>query len=397
MESSQAADDRGPSMNAAVWTLTPLALILLVLRLYCKFLSRRGLWWDDHVLIASWILLLVSSALVGRNVADGFGMHMEDIIMTHGPEKLSTIGLRGTVIGVGTMWSSLHDFPGAKVAMTNMYVLINQTLVLAAVWSKTSFAVTLLRITNGWLKVTIWVIIATMNVFMIFSALVNFIQCSPVEKVWKPQLPGTCWPSAVNVGIGIFAGAYSAVTDITLAMLPWAVIWSLQMKRREKVGVAVAMSMGLFAGATAIMKCVALETLASADFFYDGSQLVIWASAEVATTIMAASIPVLRVLAREFKSSAGRYYNHSSSAEGTRKTRAGKLTTATNTAIVTSTGRPQTSDYPNDDGSDRSILYGTGIGKITKTAEISVSFNDRSDADSLGYEMDRLPPRASPV
>jgi len=30
-----------------------------------------------------------------------------------------------------------------------------------------------------------------------------------------------------------------------LAMIPWKVIWGLQMKRTEKVGVAIAMSCGL--------------------------------------------------------------------------------------------------------------------------------------------------------
>ena len=33
--------------------------------------------------------------------------------------------------------------------------------------------------------------------------------------------------------------------DFTLALLPWKIVWNLQMKRREKVGVALAMSMGI--------------------------------------------------------------------------------------------------------------------------------------------------------
>ena len=39
--------------------------------------------------------------------------------------------------------------------------------------------------------------------------------------------------------------AYSAAMDITLALLPWTVIWGLQMKLQEKVGVAIAMSCGI--------------------------------------------------------------------------------------------------------------------------------------------------------
>jgi hypothetical protein len=33
--------------------------------------------------------------------------------------------------------------------------------------------------------------------------------------------------------------------DITLALLPWKLIWKLQMKKQEKIGVAVAMSCGV--------------------------------------------------------------------------------------------------------------------------------------------------------
>jgi len=33
--------------------------------------------------------------------------------------------------------------------------------------------------------------------------------------------------------------------DITLAMIPWKLIWGLQMRKKEKIGVAIAMSMGV--------------------------------------------------------------------------------------------------------------------------------------------------------
>jgi len=38
---------------------------------------------------------------------------------------------------------------------------------------------------------------------------------------------------------------YSATMDLSLALLPWTLVWKLQMKPAEKIGVAVAMSMGL--------------------------------------------------------------------------------------------------------------------------------------------------------
>lgn len=33
--------------------------------------------------------------------------------------------------------------------------------------------------------------------------------------------------------------------DIVLALLPWSVVWKLQMQKKEKIEVAVAMSMGV--------------------------------------------------------------------------------------------------------------------------------------------------------
>jgi hypothetical protein len=59
--------------------------------------------------------------------------------------------------------------------------------------------------------------------------------------------------------------AYSALMDLTLAFLPWKLIWGLQMKRKEKIGVAVAMSCGIFAGITAIIKTTHIPKMISMD------------------------------------------------------------------------------------------------------------------------------------
>jgi hypothetical protein len=43
----------GPELNAVAWSLLAVATCFLGLRLYCKRIGHRGLWWDDHILIAS--------------------------------------------------------------------------------------------------------------------------------------------------------------------------------------------------------------------------------------------------------------------------------------------------------------------------------------------------------
>jgi hypothetical protein len=75
----------------------------------------------------------------------------------------------------------------------------------AAIWSKTSFALTLLRLTEGWMKVVVWFIIISMNIAMGLSALFIWVQCTPIEKSWNVLMEGTCWSPEVLVHYNYFS------------------------------------------------------------------------------------------------------------------------------------------------------------------------------------------------
>ncbi|KXH60612.1 hypothetical protein CNYM01_00089 [Colletotrichum nymphaeae SA-01] len=103
----------------------------------------------------------------------------------------------------------------------------------------------------------------------------------------------------------------SAVTDFGLALIPIYSVWDLQMVKREKVGVAIAMSIGVLAGIVAVLKAVeALEVtrVVGTEFSRRLAVLSIWIHAEPNATIVAASIPVLRVLIRDVAKSFASYH-----------------------------------------------------------------------------------------
>lgn len=52
---SPSGESKGYETIVALWLLISLSGLFLALRLYCKFLKKRGLWWDDHVLVAAWV------------------------------------------------------------------------------------------------------------------------------------------------------------------------------------------------------------------------------------------------------------------------------------------------------------------------------------------------------
>lgn len=131
------------------------------------------------------------------------------------------------------------------------WLLLNMNLagtfsIIACAWSKTSFAFTLLRIADKrWTRHVIWIIIITLNVTLGVAVLITWVQCWPVEKTWRTSIDGTCWPKKIQIKYNLFVTSYSGVTDVVLTLMPWSIIWSANMSSREKLGVMIAMSMGI--------------------------------------------------------------------------------------------------------------------------------------------------------
>jgi hypothetical protein len=80
----------------------------------------------------------------------------------------------------------------------------------AAMLSKTSICVTLLRIATGYVRTLIWFAVASMNLVLVLSVVFLLVQCRPVEATWNPLIKGNCWPNKVTLRCGVFAsGTYS--------------------------------------------------------------------------------------------------------------------------------------------------------------------------------------------
>lgn len=209
----------GPMVLAVCWSMTAIAALFLGARLYVKLTTHKRLWWDDHFLVASWFMLVAFSTATTFGLKDGLGMHFD--------------ALRGTDINTA-----------GEDGLQLIVVIATVFSVIGASWSKTSFALTLLRITTGTIHYVIWFIIISMNIVLTFNAVLQFLWCQPASVAWSGGQGGTCWSKGVIVYYSIAAAAYSATMDVLLAMVPWVVIMKLNMEMKEKIGVAVCMSLG---------------------------------------------------------------------------------------------------------------------------------------------------------
>lgn len=207
----------GPEILGIVWTLTAVAAVFLAARLFIKKRYDKGFWWDDQLLLASWGMLALFAATTQYCVSVGLGSHSQSSIVQSTPLQLSIV--------IATVFS-----------------------VLGAAWSKTSFALTLLRITREGSRLLywgIWCVVVTMNVVLVFNAILQFIWCAPPGAAWNAQLKGNCWDRNAVVKYTEFAAYYSAAMDFILATVPFAVIAKLSMRLKEKLGVITCMSLGV--------------------------------------------------------------------------------------------------------------------------------------------------------
>jgi len=129
--------------------------------------------------------------------------------------------------------------------------------------SKASVAAFLLRITiHQWHKWTLYILIFIVTVSCFICALFDYIRCDPIESIWNFFIPGKCWMDAKGfTTLSAVVGGISAAVDFILAILPWFILWNLQMKRKDKNLIATSMSLGFFAGVCGIIRTTTVERI----------------------------------------------------------------------------------------------------------------------------------------
>lgn len=161
----------------------------------------------------------------------------------------------------------LKDIPPENLPTAVKYMFIGEYFCFYSMpLGKASFCVTLLRLTTvRWHKWILWFIMLSFAIGMMAVGVMQWAQCQPVQKLWDPSVKGSCWHYSVFSIFGIVIGckwlwihqhytwsvsltrgplAISSVVDFMLALCPWIIIRKVQMQKREKASLIVAMSMG---------------------------------------------------------------------------------------------------------------------------------------------------------
>ncbi|KAF1999786.1 hypothetical protein P154DRAFT_599980 [Amniculicola lignicola CBS 123094] len=256
-------------LNAGLWTLWTGATIFLALRLWIKISKRHGLWYDDYILLVAWVILTVNDSLISLEYATGY---------------------------VADKWDD------------RMQILINITsdgTVLAQAITKTAFAVTLLKLTKGWQRWVLWFCIVTMNAWASVRCVFQWARIyeKPSYEVWYRlhfHLHAQFRDDFKEGG-----NVYNILMDFFFASVPWYITWGLDMRKAEKIGLCVTMSLGMIVAIVAAIRVGWKDDGNIKDewYFWRLAHSNIWYSSEPVGTIIVQCIPVLRPLLRDLHTS----------------------------------------------------------------------------------------------
>ncbi|KAF1838094.1 hypothetical protein BDW02DRAFT_51514 [Decorospora gaudefroyi] len=271
------AENQGPRLMAVEGPLFALSTLAVLLRFYVRIFMLKTFGWDDIMMGISVAISMCTLGLFVAVIDMGLGKHAE----AFPPENM---------------------FPFFKI----MYFY--SILIIAAYsFIKLSIGFFLLRLADRtrWRPFLIGMLVFIVA-FGIGSTLAIVFQCIPVQAGWDfslrpPDGTAKCYDADIFKNVGVFNSSINIATDLIFALIPIPMVWRLQVTLQTRIGLAVILSLGLFASAIAIYKTpMQYNFFKVVDWSGEGSWYYIWQQVEMHVGIIAACLPTLKPLFANF-------------------------------------------------------------------------------------------------
>ncbi|KAH9905062.1 hypothetical protein F4778DRAFT_780217 [Xylariomycetidae sp. FL2044] len=261
---SPATQTKFSHVENTLYGLTTVAILLVALRVWARSNTRRGVWADDYYLMVALFFVLSD----------------------------------GVLLVLLLKWAALKD-PWVDSTLVTITSIMGTSNSLAQAFSKTSLAVTYMQFIEGTFKVYLWCLTIGMDILLFAQVWTYWVRMCQQQNRQPDRLPGHCTRYAPVRDFYVAVQVVSFIVDVVLTYLPWHMVWgkNLGLKRLEKFGMALAMSIGVCASIAGLYRIVLwLRTQVYAGTEDVMSDIYVWNFAEPAITVIAACVPILRTL-----------------------------------------------------------------------------------------------------
>ncbi|KAI1829654.1 hypothetical protein DTO006G1_9771 [Penicillium roqueforti] len=260
---------KGVRAISVLWAMTLLSFILVLLRLYIRV----------HI-VKALVFLLVYTVFLTIAGVHGFGQSIDTLEMDSAVKAVynEMIGKTFAILGMAI----------AKISLGTFLLCI---------------------VIKRWHRISIWTSMISLSIVSMMTALIFWFQRVPSRSIWDHRVPG--YTVVPVTPFSVMLGCWCAAVDFYFTLLPWIFIWNLNMKFKEKMSIAISLSLGFIACICGIIRTIDLGGLASSNYTEDTVNLIIWSAVELAVTLICVGIPTVRPLYRTIV-----HGSHSESSEG---------------------------------------------------------------------------------
>ncbi|KAJ5519584.1 hypothetical protein N7463_000037 [Penicillium fimorum] len=310
-------EGRSQSIFIVTTIFLGVSFIAVCLRCFVRIRLVKAFGWDDTLMVCAMLMNIL----------------------------FALCGITGSLYGMGQKLDTLIERGTMETAM--FWWWLGQT---SYVWTcalaKLSIASALLRLTVSKAhRLILWGVIGvTCIVGLVFWFMLT-LQCQPVEFFWqrvrpytdpKANVSGTCMKLDDIITIAYVYSITATLCDLTLGLLPIALVWNLQMNLRTKAALAGILGLGCIASAAVIIRIPFLHDYKDPDFLYATASISIWSNVEAGLGIAAGSLVTLRPLFRWFRDPT----SMGGSKSKTKRT-AGSMPLSSMNGVQSSTSNPQ--------------------------------------------------------
>ncbi|KAL4862297.1 hypothetical protein BDV12DRAFT_190525 [Aspergillus spectabilis] len=253
------------------------------MRVYTTAYLLEKLGWDDLCIVTAWAFAMASQGVLINAYAHAWiGIHIWDMT------EPMLIGYGKTMLSFWIVYTTALAF--SKIAVLMLYLRL--------------FTGTRLR------RFTIALTAGTIATYSLVFVVALILACSPINKGWNGELPGSCMPRTY-----IYLGTTIANTlsDIILILIPIPVVYELCLSFIDKVGIMFMFGVGCSTISVSIVRLATVIPLVGAvDQTYKSSVVVIFIMIEANFIIVCGTLPYLRHLGRHYFSCLDRQMTHES-------------------------------------------------------------------------------------
>ncbi|KAK1982977.1 hypothetical protein LZ30DRAFT_654553 [Colletotrichum cereale] len=264
----------GPTLTAIGWSNASLSFVFLLLRLLVRWRRNRSLLPDDYWIILGWLCLLALALIQIEQIGPMYYLiHLQAgrLVPSSLQELIQQVErwLRWSYAMTYIYWTGLWAVKAS--ILTIFFHLVSPVPMLRRAWYSVA-VLTLLTYLGGWVAGSL-----TCNHFADF-----FVagKCMSPEEVARARFSV------------YYAAAVDIATDLLIMGLPIAMLPSLQLDIRKKLGLAVAFSLALI---TILIAVIRMTQVMKGDTL-DMVGLSIWSITELGVAIIVGSLPPLKVL-----------------------------------------------------------------------------------------------------